>query len=110
VGFIRRLPHSLIKAFRSTLEEAALAGLLLHVLDASEPDIDSFYETTNAVLEELGAGSVPVITVLNKTDKADPATVETLMSRFTDCAAVSALDGTGIALLKRRLAGALRAL
>ena len=93
VGFIRRLPHSLIKAFRSTLEEVALAGLLLHVLDASEPDIDSFYETTNAVLEELGAGNVPVITVLNKTDKADPATVETLMSRFTDCAAVSALDG-----------------
>ena len=109
VGFIRRLPHSLIKAFRSTLEEAALAGLLLHVLDASEPDIDSFYETTNAVLEELGAGSVPVITVLNKTDKADTATVETLMSRFTDCAAVSALDGTGLAGLKRRLAGALRA-
>jgi GTP-binding protein HflX len=103
VGFIRRLPHSLIKAFRSTLEEAALADLLIHVLDASEPDIESFYHTTNAVLGELGAQNVPAITVLNKIDKVDASALESLSSRFPGSTAISAKDGSGLVELKRQI-------
>jgi len=103
VGFIRRLPHSLIKAFRSTLEEAALADLLIHVLDASEPDIESFYQTTNSVLGELGAQNVPVIIVLNKIDKVDDSSLDNLKSRFSDSTAISAKDGKGLAELKRQI-------
>jgi len=103
VGFIRRLPHSLIKAFRSTLEEAALADLLLHVLDASEPDIESFYQTTNSVLGELGAQNVPVINVLNKIDKVDDSALENLLSSFPGSIAISAKDGSGLAELKRQI-------
>jgi GTP-binding protein HflX len=71
VGFIRNLPHSLVDAFRSTLEEAALADLLIHVVDASDPDMGRFIETTCQVLEDLGAGDIPRITVLNKIDKLE---------------------------------------
>ncbi|MDR0731702.1 MAG: GTPase HflX [Treponema sp.] len=71
VGFIRNLPHALIKAFRSTLEEAALADLLIHVVDASDPDMERYNETTLKVLEELGAAEIPMITVLNKIDRLD---------------------------------------
>jgi len=107
VGFIRRLPHSLIKAFRSTLEEAALADLLIHVLDACEPDIESFYQTTNSVLEELGAQNVPVITVLNKIDKVDDAALVSLLSRFPGSTAISAKDGNGLAQLRGQIGIAL---
>jgi GTP-binding protein HflX len=107
VGFIRRLPHSLIKAFHSTLEEAALADLLIHVLDACEPDIESFYQTTNSVLGELGAQNVPVITVLNKIDKADDSALEDLLPRFPESVAISAKDGKGLAELKRKIGIAL---
>jgi GTP-binding protein HflX len=68
VGFIRKLPHTLVDAFHSTLEEAARADLLIHVLDAADPDIHRYYETTLSVLEELGAGQIPRIDVLNKID------------------------------------------
>ena len=107
VGFIRRLPHSLIKAFRSTLEEAALADLLIHVLDASETDIESFYQTTNSVLGELGAQNVPVVTVLNKIDKVDACSLENLLPRFPGSVAISAKDGKGLADLKRQIGIAL---
>jgi len=108
VGFIRKLPHSLIKAFRSTLEEAALADLLIHVLDACEPDIESFYQTTNSVLEELGAQNVPVITVLNKIDKTDACALENLLSRFPESIAISAKDGKGLENLKKQIAVTLK--
>jgi 50S ribosomal subunit-associated GTPase HflX len=71
VGFIRNLPHTLVEAFHSTLEEAALADLLIHVVDASDPDMESYYQTTLKVLEDLGAAGIPRITVLNKIDKID---------------------------------------
>ena len=109
VGFIRRLPHSLIKAFRSTLEEATLADLLIHVLDASEPDIESFYQTTNSVLGELGAQNVPVVIVLNKIDRVDDSVLENLLSRFPGSIAISAKDGKGLAELKRQIGIALGA-
>jgi GTP-binding protein HflX len=103
VGFIRRLPHSLVKAFRSTLEEASLSDLLIHVMDASEPDIDSFYQTTNLVLGELGAQNLPVITVLNKIDRVDDSVLEDLLSRFPGSIAVSAKDKNGLDQLKRQI-------
>lgn len=68
VGFIRELPHTLIKAFHSTLEEVAQAALLLHVVDSSDVDRDVHTEQVKTVLNELGAGDVPVITVYNKID------------------------------------------
>ena len=71
VGFIRKLPHHLIKAFRSTLEEASLADLLLHVVDSSSPYCCEQIEVTKKLLDELGAGTKPVITVFNKSDVAD---------------------------------------
>jgi GTP-binding protein HflX len=103
VGFIRQLPHSLIKAFCSTLEEAALADLLIHVLDACEPDIESFHLTTLSVLNELGARNVPAITVLNKIDRLDSSQIENLKTRFPDSIVISAKDGNGLALLKRQI-------
>lgn len=68
VGFIRNLPHRLIEAFKSTLEEAVLADFLIQVIDAHDPEAYRHYETTLEVLDELGAGGKPMIVVLNKTD------------------------------------------
>ncbi|MCL2276266.1 MAG: GTPase HflX [Treponema sp.] len=126
VGFIRNLPHSLIKAFRSTLEEAALADILIHVLDASDPDIERNYETTVSVLRELGAREVPVIVVLNKIDKLEEKnkkyinqsaendltfpdikdnilTIEELQNRFPDSVALSVKTGAGLENLKEKI-------
>jgi GTP-binding protein HflX len=68
VGFIRNLPHRLIEAFKSTLEEAVLSDFLIQVVDASDPEAYRHYETTLEVLSELGAGDKPMIVVLNKVD------------------------------------------
>jgi GTP-binding protein HflX len=108
VGFIRQLPHSLIKAFHSTLEEAALADLLIHVLDASEPDMDNYNKTTLAVLRELGAEHIPVITVLNKIDRLEtPELVEGLLARFPESLPLSVLNRIGLEDLRKRMVLAL---
>ncbi|MDR0487545.1 MAG: GTPase HflX [Treponema sp.] len=120
VGFIRLLPHSLITAFRSTLEEAALADILIHILDASEADIDSNYQTTFSVLGELGAQNIPMITVLNKIDllttgqNSKGAAEElqchlqcSMQCSFPDSIAISTKDGTGLEVLKSRIAAML---
>lgn len=73
VGFIRNLPHRLVEAFKSTLEEAVLADFLIQVVDASDPEAIRHYETTLEVLGELGVHGKPMIVVLNKTDKMDAA-------------------------------------
>src|SRR5262249_55102197 len=70
VGFIRKLPHLLVAAFKSTLEEAIEADILLHLVDASHPMAEEQAATTHEVLKELNAGNKPVITVLNKMDQA----------------------------------------
>ncbi len=101
VGFIRRLPHSLIKAFRSTLEEASHAALILNVLDASDIDSEIQYETTLSVLRELNAGEIPMITVLNKADRVD--SIQTFLNRYPESIAVSALKGSGLAELCARI-------
>lgn len=100
VGFIRRLPHSLIDAFRSTLEEAALADLLIHVIDASDPDAESRYDTTVSVLNDLGAGKIPAILVFNKADRPEAAlNLPALQRRYAGSIAVSAVRGSGLAEL-----------
>ena len=71
VGFIERLPHSLVAAFRATLEEVAGADLLLHVVDAASPDRDRQMDAVAAVLGEVGAERVPVVEVFNKCDRLD---------------------------------------
>ncbi len=68
VGFIRKLPHQLVSAFRATLEEVVEADLILHVIDASDPDCDGKREVVLNVLEEIGAGNHPMLTVFNKVD------------------------------------------
>ena len=117
VGFIRQLPHSLVNAFRSTLEEASLADILIHVLDASDQDIENFYQTTLSILGELGATEIPAVTVLNKIDRlADAKTEqagtgfsqEELLVRFPGSLAVSAKNGTGFKGLKKRIMAMLK--
>ena len=105
VGFIRNLPHSLIKAFRSTLEEAALADILIHILDASQPDIENAYETTISVLKELGAHEIPVITLLNKIDRLEAGNEkpEELKNMFPGSIAVSVKTGIGLDAVKEKI-------
>lgn len=82
MGFIRNLPHRLVEAFKSTLEEAVLADFLVQVVDASDPEAVRHYETTLEVLGELGAGDKPMIVVLNKVDlvpEEERHTLETLL-------------------------------
>jgi GTP-binding protein HflX len=104
VGFIRRLPHALIEAFHSTLEEASLADILIHVLDASDPDIDTCYETTLSVLRELKADHIPSIIALNKADRGEAAErMDELGKRFDGAIPLSAVDGKGLPELLARL-------
>ncbi|MEO6873326.1 MAG: GTPase HflX [Opitutaceae bacterium] len=73
VGFIRRLPHGLVEAFKATLEEVVVADFLIHVLDVTNPNFEQHHATTLAVLAELGAADQTMITVFNKVDAATPA-------------------------------------
>ena len=97
VGFVRNLPHRLVEAFKSTLEEAVLADFLIHVLDASDPGVEAFHRTTMEVLKELGAGDKPTLTVLNKVDRlGDGDELRLLRERFPDSLEISAKTGMGI--------------
>lgn len=107
VGFIDRLPHQLVAAFHATLEEVASADLLLHVMDASAGDRDRREQAVRAVLAEVGAEAVPVIEVMNKSDRLDSGEREGLSAARPDAVLVSALDGAGIDDLITRVARAL---
>jgi len=96
VGFVRRLPHEVVEAFRSTLEEAADADLLVHVVDASDPDPDGQIEAVHTVLAEIGAGDIPELIVFNKTDITEPNVVGRLVATHDGSVAVSALTGEDI--------------
>ncbi len=102
VGFISQLPHSLIEAFKATLEEVAGADLLLHVVDGATPGIEERIEEVNAVLTEIGARDLPTIMVLNKMDLADPNAPDVVQG-----VKVSALTGDGLEALREALADAL---
>ena len=95
VGFIEDLPKTLVNAFKATLEELDEADLLLHVLDASDGEVEHHKENVEAIVDDLGLGDRPVMLVWNKVDDADPAEVERLVNRYGGLA-VSALDGTGL--------------
>lgn len=96
VGFVRHLPHQLVEAFRSTLEEVAEADLIVHVVDGSDADPHAQLAAVREVLGEIGAGNVPEIVVVNKSDAADPITVKGLRLRERGCTVVSARTGAGL--------------
>ncbi len=97
VGFIRKLPHDLVMAFRSTLEETVLSDFLVNVLDLSNPEVEQHYRATLAVLDELGAKGKPTITVFNKVDRTiDPWHAGRLRAELPDAVYVSAKTGEGI--------------
>jgi GTP-binding protein HflX len=99
VGFVRSLPHQLVEAFRSTLEEVGEADLVLHIVDGSHPDPEGQIAAVHDVLAEVHAASVPELIVVNKTDAADPATVDRLLRRHGGALAVSAYTGEGLEAL-----------
>jgi GTP-binding protein HflX len=107
VGFVRQLPHELIDAFRSTLEEVADADLLLHVVDGSHPDPEGQISAVRAVLADVEAADVKEIIVVNKSDIADPDVVDRLLRHEKHAIAVSAHTGAGIAELIELVAGEL---
>ncbi len=105
VGFIRKLPHLLIEAFKSTLEETRLADYIIEVIDASGSNITEHHQTTQNVLEEIGAGNKPTLMVLNKIDLVpDPLTRRRLASLYPDAIAISAKTGEGMEELIAQLA------
>ena len=97
VGFVRHLPHQLVEAFRSTLEEVADADLIVHVVDGSHPDPEGQLTAVREVLADIDASQVPELVVINKIDAADPLVVDRLLRREPHSVAVSAHTGEGIA-------------
>jgi GTPase len=96
VGFVRHLPHQLVDAFRSTLEEVADADLILHVVDGSDADPASQLTAVREVLAEIGAGQVPELVVINKADSADPIELEGLRLAEPQSVVISARTGAGV--------------
>jgi GTP-binding protein HflX len=99
VGFIDRLPHTLVAAFRATLEEVVAADLLLHVIDAASPGMEHRAAAVRRTLEEVGAAEVRSIDVLNKCDLLEPAEEDRLRRRDPDALCISATTGLGRAEL-----------
>ena len=114
VGFVRKLPHGLVEAFTSTLEESARSDLLLHVVDASHPDAEAQIVAVRDVLAEIGADELPEVVVLNKADRTDAATLDALARRIEEHTGappvvVSAVTGRGLdelrEVIRQRLPG-----
>jgi GTP-binding protein HflX len=105
VGFIRKLPHQLVEAFKATLEETASADLILHVVDASVPEDErtEMMGAVDAVLEEIGADSAPRLVVLNKVDLLDVEARRELELHHRGAVLVSALEGEGLDGLRARI-------
>jgi GTP-binding protein HflX len=105
VGFIEKLPHQLVEAFKATLEETVLADLVLHVVDAAAPERRRLADmrAVDAVLEEIGAGEKPRLLVLNKADLLGAEEREEALLRHPDAVLVSALDGEGLEELSARI-------
>ena len=97
VGFIRRLPHSLVKSFHATLEEAIHADVLLHVVDATSGAMQVQIDVVNDVLREIGAGDKPVVMVFNKMDLVeDPDSFKAIVAKYGNVSFVSAITGEGL--------------
>ena len=110
VGFVRKLPHLLVDAFKSTLEETKLSDYLIEILDACDPAIEEHHDTTMNVLEEIGVGPKPVLMVLNKWDLVPVEERARLLGRYPDAVPLSALTGEGVDVFVQRLAGLVKAL
>ncbi len=111
VGFVRRLPHQLVEAFRSTLEEVAEADLLVHVVDATAVDAEAQIDAVRSVLSEIGAGDLPDLMVLNKIDVADAGRRDELVRSIgPDVLEVSGRTGEGVDVLVTAIAARLRAM
>jgi GTP-binding protein HflX len=109
VGFIRNLPHQLVAAFRATFEEVTYSDLLVHVVDASHPQMDEQMAAVERVLAEIGVPEKPIVTAFNKADAVED--VETLQMKARRCAPsviLSALRGTGLDELREALAAQAR--
>jgi len=104
VGFIRRLPHRLVEAFKATLEEVVVSDFIIHVLDVANPDVEHHFATTMEVLGELGAADKPAITVFNKIDAADEETLALMRARHRDALFISVHTGAGLDRLLARCA------
>jgi GTPase len=96
VGFVRHLPHQLVEAFRSTLEEVAESDLVLHVVDGAHPDPEGQITAVREVFAEIGADHVPELIVINKADVADPLVLKRLQAREPHSVVVSARTGAGV--------------
>ena len=103
VGFIRRLPHGLVEAFKATLEETIVADFLIHVLDVTNPDFEKHHTTTLGVLNELGAVDKTIVTVFNKIDAAQPEDLRRARHLVPDALFISAHTGAGLDTLETRL-------
>ena len=111
VGFIRKLPHGLVEAFKATLEEVVQADLLLHVVDLSHPGVEEQIAAVNAVLQEIGAAGKPTLMVFNKIDKLlgnGDGVVEKFKAQYPRAVFISAEKGIGIDELLSELGSALR--
>jgi len=109
VGFIKKLPHDLVASFRSTLDEALEASLLLQIVDAADPVFRAQMQVTREVLEEIGAGDVPWILVLNKIDKVAQTEREELLKEFPAALLVSAKDPADVRHVRDAIIGAFEA-
>jgi GTP-binding protein HflX len=107
VGFVSKLPHDLVEAFRSTLEEVSMAELVVHVADAASPDLVDQVDAVRRVLGEIGAGDIPEVLVLNKIDRVGGSDRARLARRFPGSVPVSALTGEGVGGLLETLEEAL---
>ena len=96
VGFVAKLPHDLVEAFRSTLEEVARASLILHVADAAAPEVEAQIDAVRSVLGEIGAGGLPEVLALNKSDLLSEVERARLARRHPGAVAVSARTGEGL--------------
>jgi GTP-binding protein HflX len=103
VGFIKKLPHDLVASFRSTLDEARDADLLIHLVDASDPAFVAQLEVTRDVLREIDATEAPRLLVLNKVDKIDAEARERLAAEWPDAVLLSAKDPEDVAKLRQRI-------
>jgi GTPase len=104
VGFIRKLPAGLVASFRSTLEEAVVADLLIHLIDLSHPHYEEHITSAHSVLEELGILEHPTLMVFNKADRVTPEAVKRIGTLYPEALVISAAGGTGLESLTGRLA------
>lgn len=110
VGFVRRLPHELIEAFQSTLEEVSQADVIVHLVDTTSEQIDEQTAAVRTVLHDLHAADIPELLVFNQIDRVSKETIAEQMKKHPGSVAISALDGTGIDEFLRVLSQRLRAL